>query len=296
MTAPVLQAQGHLTPDAGGAAASASGRPGWLVMWGIELAKLSAQLRVRLALAACALGPVVLVLFEKSQSSTPGDTLFGAWIHQSGFAIALFLLAFSGQWLLPILVCVVTGDVFAGEDRQRTWTLLLTRSRSRGEVFAGKVLAAFSYTVAVVVLMAASVTLSGMIFVGTQPLVSLSGAVLSSGAALHAVLVSWAAILPPTLAVAAIAMLVSVVSRNTWVGVLGPVVVYAGIGVVSGLSAIDPVRAWLPTTGFDAWHGLVRDHAYADQVQAALVVSIVWILVALLVAAVVAARRDIVDG
>ena len=74
------------------------------------------------------------------QSLTPEDTLFGRAVNESGFATPLVVLGFATLWLLPVLASVAGGDVFASEDRDGTWATLFTRSRSRAEVFAGKLL------------------------------------------------------------------------------------------------------------------------------------------------------------
>lgn len=269
---------------------------GWRTMWAIELAKLAAQLKVRIALVACLLGPALFVAALSVQDAVPADTLFGRWVHESGFAVALVVLGFSGQWVLPILIGVVAGDIFAGEDRYRTWTLLLTRSRSRGEVVAGKVLAVATYSLAVVILLALSAIVTGALAVGTQPLVGLSGAMLSSGDAFRAVVLSWATAVPPTMAVAAIAVAASVLSRNSWVGVLLPVLAVLVLNLVSLLSFVDPVRPLLPTAGFDAWHGLVRDVTYTSPVVDSVVVSAGWVAAALVISAISFARRDVVDA
>ena len=267
---------------------------GWLVMWRVELLKLTSQRKVRLACLACVVIPLAFTLMESTQSSVPGDTLFGRWVHESGFAVSLFLLAFCTQWGLPFLIAILSGDVCAEEDRLGTWPLLLTRSHSRGEVLAGKVLAAGSLTAAGTVLLGVSSTLSGLLVVGSQPLVGLSGSLLSPSTALGATVASWLSVLPPVLAITAVAVLGSVLSRNTWLAVVVPVLCVLVLGLVSQFSAIDPIRPFLPTTGFDAWHGLVRSGAYLDQIWTSLVVSASWIAACLALAVAVFTRRDVV--
>jgi ABC-2 type transport system permease protein len=276
--------------------ARAAARPGWPVMWRIELVKLSAQLKVRLALAACVLVPLAVILFESFQTTTPGDTLFGQWIHETGYADALFLLAFLSQWGLPFLAAIVAGDICSEEDRRHTWSLVLTRSESRGEVLAGKVLAACTYSVVAIVLLGGSATLFGVLIVGSRPVIGLSGSPLSPGTALQATVLSWVLMLAPVLAVTALAVLISVASRNTWVGVVGPVLVMFVIGFIGQVSTVDPIRPFLPTTSFDAWHGLVRGVAYTNQVWTAVAVSALWIVVCLTGAALLFLRRDVVEG
>lgn len=272
------------------------GDRGWWVMWRIETAKMSAQLRVRVLVVACVLGPLIYALAESVQSAVPADTLFGRWIHESGFAMSLLILGWSSQWLLPIVIGGVAGDIFSEEDRLHTWSMLLTRSRSRDEVLAGKFLAIGTYSVVSTILLGLSATLSGAVVVGTQPVVGLDGTVLSSSTAWGVTLECWATVLPPVLAIMAIAVLVSVISRNSWAGVIIPLAIVFVLNVVSLLSAIDPVRPYLPTTGFDAWYGLARTSVYTNQIWASLLVSAGWFVACLVAASVVFLRRDVVDA
>jgi len=274
----------------------AAAERGWWVMWRVEMGKMRAQVRVRVMVLACVLGPVLFVLVESLQTSSPGDTLFGRWIHESGFADSLLTLGFSTQWLMPVVIVAVAGDMFAEEDRLHTWSLLLTRSRSRQEVLAGKFLAIGTYSLAVTVLLGISSTLSGAVIVGTQPLVSLDGTVLSSSTAWAVTAESWATVLLPVLALMAIGILVSVISRNSWVGVIVPLVIIFLLNVISQLSPIDPVRPFLPTTGFDAWYGLARTSVYTNQIWTSLEVEAGWVIVLLVLASLVFLRRDVVDA
>jgi len=111
----------------------------------------------------------------------PSDTIFGVWVHSSGFAIPLVVLAFAGSWGFPVLAGVLAGDIFSAEDRYGTWKTVLTRSCRRQELFVGKVLAAATFSAGLVVLLAVSSVAAGLLLVGDQPLVGLSGALLAPG-------------------------------------------------------------------------------------------------------------------
>ena len=265
-------------------------------MWHVELAKLSAQLRVRVVVAGCLLAPVLFVLAEAVQSAVPADTIFGRWVHQSGFAVSLVILGFAGQWALPAAIGVVAGDISSEEHRLRTWSLLLTRSRSRSQILIGKSLGVATYTIGITVLLALSSTVAGLVGVGDQPLVGLSGTVLPPGAALQATVGSWASEVAPALAITSIAVLVSVLSRNSWVGVIGPLLLVLALNLVSMLSLVDPIRPFLPTTGIEAWHGLVRGDPYTDQIRTSVLVSLAWMIGCLGLASAVFSRRDLVDA
>ena len=65
-----------------------------------------------------------------------------------------------------MLTSVVGGDLFSAEDRYGTWKTVLTRSRSRAEVFAGKVLTALGFSSLAVVVLAVSSIAAGLLVIG----------------------------------------------------------------------------------------------------------------------------------
>jgi ABC-2 type transport system permease protein len=160
----------------------------------------------------------------------------------------------------------------------------------------GKMLAAATYSVFITLLAALASIAVPLFAIGHQPLVGFSGSLLSPHDALLATIGSWLSELAPVLAITGIALLCSVLSRNSWVGVLVPVVVVGLMNVVLLLSAVDPVRPFLPTTGLEAWHGLVRGDAYTNQIWTSVVVSLVWMVVCFAMAATIFLRRDVVDS
>ena len=60
-----------------------------------ELAKLFSQWRIRVLLLACWIVPAAFVAVVSLQSQLPTDTVFGRWMHASGWAGALVVLDFS---------------------------------------------------------------------------------------------------------------------------------------------------------------------------------------------------------
>jgi ABC-2 type transport system permease protein len=131
-----------------------------------ERRKLSTQLATRLLALICVLGPFAFAGVLKIQSGSPADTLFGVWVHQSGFAMSLVVLAFCGSWGFPVLAGVLAGDIFASEDRYGTWKMVLTRSSTRRSLFAGKLLAAMTFSVGLLVLLAVASLAAGLLLVG----------------------------------------------------------------------------------------------------------------------------------
>src|SRR3954471_6669130 len=115
-----------------------------------ELAKLLAQKRTYLGLGVAILVPIIFVVVLLFQSGGPNDILLGRHIRDTGLATPFVVLFFMSIWGLPLITALVAGDIVASESQNRTLKTVLTRSRDRGEVFAGKVLASVTYTLAVV--------------------------------------------------------------------------------------------------------------------------------------------------
>jgi len=72
------------------------------------------------------------------------------------------------------------GDIVASESHNGTLKTILTRSRNRGEIYAGKVLATLTYTLLVLLATGAVGVISASIEWGFNPLTSLSGTTLSA--------------------------------------------------------------------------------------------------------------------
>ena len=258
-----------------------------------ELAKLLGQRRTVLALLACAAGPVVLVVVLGAQSTLPVDTLFGRWVRETGFAVPLLVLGFAGLWALPALTSIVAGDLFAAEDRFGTWKTVLTRDRGRGELFAGKVAVAATWTVVVVAVPALASVAAGLVVVGTAPLVGLNGQDVPAVDALVRVLLAWASVLPPALAFAALGVLVSVITRNGPAGVGVPVLVGLGSTLLALVDLPPLVRLGLPSTPFTAWHGLFLEQPALGPLWWGVGTSVVWTVLLSAAAYAVFARREL---
>jgi ABC-2 type transport system permease protein len=274
-------------------------RPSWTRIRSaarIERRKLISQLPLRLVGAVCVLGPFAFALILKIQSGTPSDALFGVWVHTSGFAISLVVLGFAATWGFPIVAGVLAGDLCSSEDRHGTWNTLLTRSRTVDEIFAGKALAALTFAVVLGLLLAISSVLAGLLLVGGQQMVDLSGRELAPAHLLLLVSLSWLIALLPLLAYTSLALLFSVVTRNGIIGVLGPILV----ALVTQLLALIGNGVWIHLlligSAFDAWHGLFVAHPFFGPLIVSVFVCVAWIAATLAVAWLILRRREFIGS
>jgi ABC-2 type transport system permease protein len=266
-----------------------------LAVWRWELSKLTGQIRVQAVVGICLIVPFLVVAAFKGQSATPQDTLFGQWVHSSGFATPMVILTFAGQWALPLVTSIVSGDIFSSEDHFGTWKTVLTRSRSRGELFVGKFAAAVTYTVVMLVLLSASSLVAGLV-IGTQPLVGLSGQLVPGGHAAALVMASWATQLAPLLGFCAVSVFLSVVTRNSAVGMGGPLLIGLVMQVMTLVNMPAPLRACLLATPFGSWIGLWVQVPFYGPLREGLVTSAAWFVVCTAVAWVCFRRRSIASS
>ncbi|WP_416965152.1 ABC transporter permease [Streptomyces sp. Agncl-13] len=257
-----------------------------------ELVKLVSQWRIRLLVLACWVAPALFVAGVSGQSTLPSDTLFGRWMHATGWAGPLVMLGFAGSWALPLLTSLVAGDVFAAEDRLGTWRHLLVAVRSPARIFVAKSLASLTVILVLVAGLAASSTAGGLVAVGNQPLVGLDGHLLAPGDAAGRVLLAWLCALAPTLALAAIGLLGSVALGRSSMGLLLPVLVALAMQVAQMLPLPVAVRLALPGYAFIAWNGLFTSPAQLTPLLIAVAVSLAWAVLATALAHLLFVRRD----
>lgn len=254
-----------------------AGRPGLGVAVRVEFSKLLAQLPLRVLLVFCVVVPIVAAIGLRVSGIRPSDTLFGRWAGTSGFATSLFVLDWAAAWGIAVGAGLIAGDIFASEDRLGTWKTLLTRSSSRTQLFWGKAIAATIGVWLCWVLLGVVSVVAGVAIVGGQPLVGLSGQLIQPGHALGLVLASWALGLLPATAYAALGVLFSVASRNTIVGVVGPLLVAIVLQGLESIASGTIVRSLLLFTPFDVYHALFTDPVQTGTVIQAVVTSLVYI-------------------
>ncbi|MFE4408500.1 ABC transporter permease [Streptomyces sp. NPDC056821] len=257
-----------------------------------ELVKLVSQWRIRLLVLACWIVPALFVAAVSLQSTLPSDTLFGRWMHATGWAGPLVMLGFAGTWALPMLTSVVAGDVFAAEDRLGTWRHLLVAVRSPRRIFAAKALAGLTVILLLVAGLACSSTVGGILAVGNQPLVGLDGHLLTPADAAGKVLLAWLCVLAPTLALAAIGLLGSVALGRSPMGLLLPALAALAMQLAQMLPLPVAVRLALPGYAFIAWNGLFTSPAQLGPLLIGIVVALVWTVAATALAYLLFLRRD----
>ncbi len=271
-------------------------RPGVLTVYRWEVRKLVSQKRTYIGLAVAVAMPLFFVLALSLQGGQPNDVAFGRYVRESGLAIPLVLLIFGSVWLFPLITALVAGDIVAAEDHNGTLKTILTRSLDRGQVFAGKALAAISYAVLALLVMGVVAVVAGSLKSGFHPLTTLSGTTVSAPRALGLIAASLAVYALPMLAIACIGLLLSTITRNSAAAVVGTLMFALILQLVGILPGLGGLRPYLLPSQFEAWMGLLREPADWAPVGRAAWVSALYGLPCLAAGYLVFLRRDVAGG
>jgi ABC-2 type transport system permease protein len=255
-----------------------------------------AQKRTYLGIGMAIAMPLLFVMALQLQNGVPEDVPFGRFVRESGLAIPLVLLVFGSVWLFPLITSLVAGDIFASEDHNGTLKTILTRSLDRGQIFAGKALAAATYAVVARLVMGTVAVVAGSLTSGFDPLTTLSGETVQPGRGMVLIGASLLVYLIPLLAIASIGLLLSAATRNSAGSIVGTLMLALILQLLGILPGLESIRPYLLPTQFDAWQGLLRTPTDWDPVVRAAWVCSLYGLPALIAAYLVFLRRDVAGG
>jgi ABC-2 type transport system permease protein len=258
-----------------------------------EILKLLAQKRTYLGLGVAMLVPLIFTFVLIIKPGGPNDIPLGRYIRQTGLALPFVVLFFMSIWAFPLITALVAGDIVASESHNGTLKTILTRSRNRGQIYAGKVLAAFTYTAFVLLAMGTVAVLAASIEWGFNPLTSLSGTTISAGHALGLLAASLAIYAWPMAAIAAFGLFLSTITRNSAAAVVGTLMWALFMQLLGVLPGTESIRPYLLGEQFQAWHGFLRTPADWTPVVRALWVCAIYVTVPIAAGYLVFLRRDV---
>jgi ABC-2 type transport system permease protein len=274
-----------------------AGRPGIAAVYRWELRKLIAQKRTFIGIGAAIAVPLIFVVAMAADSSGgPEGVPFGEYVRQTGLAVPLVCLFFGAIWLLPLITALVAGDIVAAEDQNGTLKTILTRSVDRSQVFTGKLLATLTYTLVILTIFVGIATVAGGLAFGFEPLTTLSGTTIGVGRALVLIVGGTLTYALPLTGMAAVAVLLSTVTRNSAAAVVGTLMFSILLQILGSISALDFLEPYLLSEQFNAWQGFLREPIDWDPVIRAAWVSALYAVPAIAWAFLVFLRRDVTGG
>ena len=258
-----------------------------------EILKLLAQKRTYLGLGVAMAVPLIFTGVLILKTGGPNDIPLGRYIRQTGLALPFVVLFFMSIWAFPLITALVAGDIVAAESHNGTLKTILTRSRNRGQIYAAKVLAAFTYTLLVIIAMGVVGVVAASIEWGFNPLTSLSGTTVSAGHALGLLAASLAIYAWPMAGIAAFGLFLSTVTRNSAAAVVGTLMWALFMQLLGVLPGTESIRPYLLGEQFQAWHGFLRTPADWTPVVRALWVCALYVAIPLFAGYLVFVRRDV---
>jgi ABC-2 type transport system permease protein len=258
-----------------------------------EILKLLAQKRTYLGLGVAMAVPLIFTGVLILKTGGPNDIPLGRYIRQTGLALPFVVLFFMSIWAFPLITALVAGDIVAAESHNGTLKTILTRSRNRGQIYAAKVLAAFTYTLLVIIAMGVVGVVAASIEWGFNPLTSLSGSTVSAGHALGLLAASLAIYAWPMAGIAAFGLFLSTVTRNSAAAVVGTLMWALFMQLLGVLPGTESIRPYLLGEQFQAWHGFLRTPADWTPVVRALWVCALYVAIPLFAGYLVFVRRDV---
>jgi ABC-2 type transport system permease protein len=135
--------------------------------------------------------------------------------------------------------------------------------------------------------------IAGSVAWGFHPLTSLSGTQVSAAHGVALLAGSLALYVLPLAGIAAFAVLLSTVTRNSAAAVVGALMWALLMQLLGVLPGTEAIRPYLLGTQFEAWHGFLRIPADWSPVIRAVWVCALYIVLPLVCAYVVFLRRDV---
>jgi ABC-2 type transport system permease protein len=266
---------------------------GALTAYRWEARKLVSQKRTYIGIGAAALLPVIFVVVMSLQTGGPYGAPLGHNLRRTGLAIVLVVLTFVSRFGAQLITALVAGDIVASEDSGMTLKLILTRSLRRGEILAGKTLASFTYVFAVLLALLVGGSIAGLAAWGWHPLRNLDGTVLSAPHALALTFAALGVFAVPLIGVAAFALMLSTVTRNSAASIVGTLVYALAQEAIGGLVHKTWAKLYLLSDQFDGWHGVFMSPTDWTLIARAFWVSAIFTAVPLAIAFGYFHRRDV---
>jgi ABC-2 type transport system permease protein len=226
-----------------------------------ELIWIFRRPRSWIALGLLAMVPVVIAIALKvsgGPAGSRGGTLMTD-LAGNGLALPVAALTLTLALLLPLVGAMWAADALAGEAASGTLRGLLIAPVSRARVLGVKAFGVATAILAACVLIAVVGLISGLLLVGSQGMVTLSGTTLSFGAAVARVAVATLWVAFQVWAVAAVAFFVSACTEHPLVVLAATVSGAIVFGVLSSIPALDWLQPYLLTNQWTALADVLRD-------------------------------------
>ncbi len=218
--------------------------------------------RPRTWISLILLGLVPIVIAIAIQVGGPrgarGSSVYSV-IVGNGFVLPVVALTANLALLLPLVSAMWSADAIAGEASNGTLRGLLIAPISRVRLLGVKAFGVAVAVLAACVLIVLVGLITGLIVVGSQGMLTMSGTTLSTGAALGrlAIAAGWVAV--QVWAVAAIALAISTWTEHPLVVLAATIAGAIVFGVLSAIPSLSFLQPYLLTNSWTSLTDVLRD-------------------------------------
>ncbi|QUQ69114.1 ABC transporter permease subunit [Kutzneria sp. CA-103260] len=218
--------------------------------------------RTVIAIVLLAGVPVLIGVGTRIASSAgigPGGGGLFASLIGNGFVLPILSLTLLLTMLLPLLGAMAAADALAGESAHGTLRGLLIAPVSRARLLAVKAFGVGATVFIAVVAIAVVGLLTGVVLVGTDGLITLSGNTLSFGDALARIGLAVLWVTFQVWAVAAIALAVSAFTEHPLVVMAATLAGALVFGILTVIPQLDWLQPYLLTSTWPTITDVLRD-------------------------------------
>jgi ABC-2 type transport system permease protein len=233
----------------------------------IELYKIFTRKRSYISFLAV----IIIILIAQAAMLWEGESLYAfltknlsdAFYMQgrlvNGYLMTYLVLNF--LWVhIPLLVVIVTGDLLSGEAHGGTLRLILSRPVSRSSLVTAKFLAAFIYTIILMVIFALFSLGLGLLLFGEGDLIVIFDAIniLPASDLFWRFMAAFAYGTLGMISIASLSLLLSSLSRNSLGPILSTMAIIILFTMISSFefNIFKPLKPFLITTYLDSWQML----------------------------------------
>jgi ABC-2 type transport system permease protein len=263
-----------------------------------ELRFMLRRPRTMIALGLAAVVPVIagigVALASTSAPNGPDQAIAGiaAIVADNGLILPVFVLLLSMTMLLPLVGTMWSADAIAGEAAAGGLRNLLLAPVGRPRLLAVKAFGVATLCLLAVTIMSVVGVISGMVILGGDGMLTVSGSTLPFGQSLGRIALLTLLATVQVWAVAAIALAISACTDHPLVVLsvtLGGVIVFSVLGAISSLDWLHPV---LITTGWPELADVVRDPMPTDALTDGVLRAACYIVIGYSLALARLATRD----
>ena len=242
--------------------------------------------RTMIALGVAAAVPIVAgigvsVASAPPAGSGPDQAIEGiaSIVGDNGLVLPVFVLLLSMTMLLPLVGTMWSADAISGEAAAGGLRNLLLAPVGRVRLLAVKAFGVAVFTLGTVAIMAAVGVVAGLVILGGDGMLTMSGTTLPFGESLGRIALLTVLVTLQVWAVAAIALAISTTTDHPLVVLsvtLGGVIVFSVLTVISSLDWLHPV---LITSGWSDLADIARDPMPTDAIGDGVLRAACYILI-----------------